>query len=59
MRGVKITTEKVRHNGHLICSAIVGDQYMKQQYIGYTKKEAEAEFRDYLREELAKNITAK
>lgn len=46
----EIAVEKVRHNGHIVVSTIHNDQYVHRQYIGYTKREAVAEFKRELRE---------
>ena len=46
----EITVEMVRHNGHIIVSTIHNNQYVHRQYVGYTKREAVAEFKRELRE---------
>ena len=48
IRGVSV--EMARHNGHVIVSTIHNNQYVHRQYIGFTKREAVAEFKRELRE---------
>lgn len=43
-----ITIEK-QLNGSYLVSTIRNDQYIKQVYYGYTKKEAIAEFKQYIK----------
>lgn len=42
--------EPMKTEGGWLCSDIIGNEYIKMRYIGYTKKEARALFREYLRE---------
>ena len=47
-----MTIERQHNGSYLICT-IVGSRYYKHVYYGYTRKEACAEFRAWLREERA------
>ncbi|MDO8839637.1 MAG: hypothetical protein Q7V31_11980 [Parvibaculum sp.] len=51
-----MTVEKLFPSGDWLVSDIVAGQYEKQRYSGYTKREAVAAFRDYVREQRAKII---
>jgi hypothetical protein len=46
-----MTVERIKHNGHYVISDIVKGFLFKRVYIGYTRKEAIAMFRDAKREE--------
>jgi hypothetical protein len=52
-----VTVERMSHNGHVVVRAMVrqvgwqGSWLESRQYVGYTKAEAEARFRDYCAEE--------
>ena len=50
---MKITIEKT-FQGSLRLSTIVDDDYFTQQYFFYSEREARAEFRAYVKRELAK-----
>lgn len=43
-----IYVEKIRHNGALIVSTIVGELYVHKTFYGYNKREAVKLFRDEL-----------
>ena len=43
--------EKIEHNGHLVISDIINDQYIKQIYIGYSVKEAKQAFKQFIKGE--------
>lgn len=47
-------SEERTPNGYLKLSTIIGNQYYKQMYIGYTKREAKSMFREYVQSELSK-----
>ena len=42
--------ERMKSEGGWVCSDIIGDEYIKRRYIGYTKSEARFFFREFLRE---------
>lgn len=44
MNKSEITVERVFPSGAWRCSAIINGQYAHRQYMGYTKREAIAEF---------------
>ena len=46
-----MTVEKIQHNGHLVISDIINDQYIKQVYIGYSLREAKQEFKQFIKGE--------
>ena len=43
--------EKIVHNGHLVISDIINDQYIKQIYIGYSVKDAKQAFKQFIKGE--------
>ena len=43
--------EKIEHNGHLVISDIINDQYIKQIYIGYSVKDAKQAFKQFIKGE--------
>lgn len=48
---MKIQYRRVFPSGAWELSCIVGTRYLHQQYMGYTKREATAEFREWVRQE--------
>lgn len=44
-----MTVERVSHSGMLVVYDIVDGYLVKQRYIGYTRKEAVAKFKRYVR----------
>lgn len=47
-----MTIEKLFPSGDLLISDIVGNQWIKQRYSGYTKQEAKALFKQKIQEEI-------
>ena len=45
-----MTVEKIKHNGHLVISDIVNNQYISEMYIGYSVKDAKRAFKNKIRE---------
>ena len=43
--------EKIEHNGHLVISDIINDEYIKQVYIGYSLREAKQAFKQFIKGE--------
>jgi len=43
--------EKIKHNGHLVISDIINDQYINQVYIGYSLREAKQAFKQFIKGE--------
>jgi len=41
--------EKIKHNGHLVISDIINDQYINKVYIGYSLKDAKREFKNMIK----------
>lgn len=44
-----MTIEKIPHNGMIVITDIVGNEFVKQRYVYYTVKEAKLEFKEYLK----------
>ena len=44
-----MTIEKIKHNGHLVISDIVNDEYVSQVYIGYSLKDAKKAFKNMIK----------
>jgi hypothetical protein len=44
-----MTVEKIKHNGHLVISDIVNDQYISEVYIGYSLKDAKRAFKNMIK----------
>ena len=44
-----MTIEKIKHNGHLVISDIVNDEYVSQVYIGYSLKDAKRAFKNMIK----------
>ena len=50
MQQPDIFTQK-NHDGSLLLTAIIGNQYYKMKYIGHSKKVAKQKFRKYLKQQ--------
>jgi len=46
-----MTVERIKHNGHLVISDIINDQYINQVYIGYSLREAKQAFKQFIKGE--------
>ena len=46
-----MTIERIKHNGHLVISDIINDQYITQVYIGYSVKDAKRAFKQFIKGE--------
>jgi len=44
-----MTVEKIKHNGHLVISDIINNQYITQVYIGYSVKDAKRAFKNMIK----------
>ena len=44
-----MTIERIKHNGHLVISDIINNQYITQVYIGYSVKDAKREFKNRIK----------
>ncbi len=54
---MEIMVEKIPHNGHIVLSARIGDELIKQVYIGYeTLAEAKKMFRKHLKRRTNENL---
>ena len=41
--------EKIQHNGHLVISDIINDEYISQVYIGYSIRDAKRAFKQFIK----------
>lgn len=41
--------EKIQHNGHLVISDIINDEYIKKVYIGYSLRDAKKAFKQFIK----------
>jgi len=41
--------EKIEHNGHLVISDIINDEYIKKVYIGYSLRDAKRAFKNMIK----------
>ena len=41
--------EKIEHNGHLVISDIINDEYIKKVYIGYSLRDAKQAFKQFIK----------
>jgi hypothetical protein len=44
-----MTIERIKHNGHLVISDIINDEYIKQVYIGYSVRDAKRAFKNMIK----------
>lgn len=44
-----MTVERIKHNGHLVISDIVNNQYITEVYIGYSVKDAKRAFKNMIK----------
>lgn len=44
-----MTIERIKHNGHLVISDIVNNQYITEVYIGYSVKDAKRAFKNMIK----------
>ena len=44
-----MTVEKIKHNGHLVISDIINNQYITQVYLGYSVKDAKRAFKNMIK----------
>ena len=44
-----MTVERIKHNGHLVISDIINNQYITQVYIGYSVKDAKRAFKNMIK----------
>lgn len=56
---MEIYVDIIPHNKHINLSTRLYGDLIKQTYIGYSLKEAKADFRDYVKEEKKKYIIEK
>ena len=44
-----MTVERIKHNGHLVISDIINDEYISQVYIGYSIRDAKRAFKQFIK----------